>query len=470
MPRIELKEERPLLSPSPYPAKPKTMKTLIVDDELSIRLALSHFLQGRGYEVQGAETGEGALSAAKTFLPDIVFLDWRLPDCDGEDLLKPLISPEIGALVVMMTGHLVLDNAISAMKNGADYYFPKPLDLNHVAVILEKLEEKIKLSEENEYFRRISERRGSDGIILGDSPQIIKIQRLTTLLARNTSTPVLILGESGSGKEVVAQSIHLLSGIKGQMVEVNCASLSEHLLESELFGHEKGAFTDAKETKKGLFEIADGGTIFFDELAEMPLPIQAKLLKVLDSKKFRRVGGVADIQSSARFMAATNRDIVSMVKKGLFREDLFYRIAVLPIHVPPLRERGKDITILAGYFADLISESMGKGKPLFSPETLGFLQRYNWPGNVRELKNVIERALILSHNDEIHPDHLPAEIRCNPSQIVFSPDFNELRPLSKIKDDYIDHVLRMTGNNHSRSAAILGISRSTLLAGLRNKT
>src|SRR6266702_5221463 len=189
-PGTEPKEERPLLSPSPYPAKTKTMKALIVDDELSIRLALSHFLQGRGYEVQGAETGEGALSAAKTFLPDIVFLDWRLPDCDGEDLLKPLISPEIGALVVMMTGHLVLDNAISAMKNGADYYFPKPLDLNHVAVVLEKLEEKIKLSEQNEYFRRVSEMRGSDTIILGDSPQIIKVQRLSTLLSRNISTPV----------------------------------------------------------------------------------------------------------------------------------------------------------------------------------------------------------------------------------------------------------------------------------------
>jgi len=459
-----------LFSPSPYPAKAKAMKALIIDDELSIRLALSHFLLGRGYEVQGSESGEGALSVAKTFLPDIVFLDRRLPDCDGEDLLKLLISPEIGALVVMMTAYVELDNAISAMKNGADYYFPKPLDLNHVAVVLGKLEEKIKLSEENEYFRRVSEMRGGDSVILGDSTQIIKVQRLTTLLARNISTPVLILGESGSGKEVVAKSIHLLSGAKGQMVEVNCASLSENLLESELFGHEKGAFTDAKETKKGLFEIADGGTIFFDELAEMPLPIQAKLLKVLDSKKFRRVGGIADIQSSARFMAATNRDIVSMVKKGLFREDLFYRISVFPIHVPPLRERGKDITILAGYFADRISESMGKGKPMFHPETLGFLQKYNWPGNVRELKNVIERALILSNNDQIHPDHLPAEIRRNPLKIVFSPDFAELHPLSKIKDDYIDHVLKITGNNHSRSAAILGISRSTLLAGLRKKT
>ena len=459
-----------MFSPSPFPAKAKTMKALVIDDELSIRLALTHFLRGRGYDVREAETGEGALSAAKTFLPDIVFLDRRLPDCNGEDLLKPLTSPEIGALVVMMTGHVVLDNAVSAMKNGAEYYFPKPLDLNHVAVVLEKLEDKIKLSSENEYFRRVSEMRGADSIILGDSSQIIKVHRLTTLLARNISTPVLILGESGSGKEVVAKSIHLLSGVKGQMVEVNCASLSEHLLESELFGHEKGSFTDAKETKKGLFEIADGGTIFFDELAEMPLPIQAKLLKVLDSKKFRRVGGIADIQSSARFMAATNRDLAAMVKKGLFREDLFYRVSVFPIRVPPLRERGKDITILAGFFADQISESMGKGKPRFSPETLVFLQNYDWPGNVRELKNVIERALILSNNDDIHPDHLPAEIRHDPLETVFSHDCNELRPLSKVKDDYIDHVLKITGNNHSRSAAILGISRSTLLAGLRKKT
>lgn len=456
-----------MFSPFPYPDKKRAIKALIVDDEQSIRLALRHFLRGRGYEVLEAETGEGALDIARKFLPHIVFLDQRLPDCTGEDLLKDLISPGIGASVVMMTAFVELDKAVSAMSKGADYYFPKPLDLNHVAVIIEKLEEKIRIFDEIEYFRRMSELHDNDSTILGNSPQIIKVQRLTSLLAHNINTPVLILGESGSGKELVAKSIHLLSGVKGKLVEVNCASLSENLLESELFGHEKGAFTDAKEAKKGLFEIADDGTIFFDELGEMPLSIQAKLLKVLDAQKFRRVGGVADLRSSARFMAATNRDLMSMVKKGLFREDLYYRISVFPLHVPPLRERGKDVSILANYFAARIGDSMGKGKAAISPEAMSYLQIYKWPGNVRELKNVIERALILSSDGEILSDHLPAEMRCNPSAAVGFPGFTELRSLAKIKEEYIDHVLKATGNNHSRTAAILGISRSTLLSGLK---
>lgn len=455
--------------PSPYSETRKTIKALIVDDEPSIRVALSHFLRGRGYEVQVAETGQSALAVAQTFLPHLIFLDQRLPDCDGEDLLKNFTSPDIRALVVMMTAYVELDKAVSAMSKGADYYFPKPLDLVHVAVIIEKLEEKIWLSDEIECFKRMSGKRDSDTMILGDSSPIIKVQRLAALLARNIGTPVLILGESGSGKELVAKSIHVLSGVKGQMVEVNCASLSESLLESELFGHEKGAFTDARETKKGLFEIADGGTIFFDEIGEMPLPIQAKLLKVLDSKKFRRVGGVTDIHSSARFMAATNRDLAAMVKKRQFREDLFYRISVFPIHVPPLRERGADVVILASYFAARIGGKMGKGKPVISPEVMTNLQQYTWPGNVRELKNIIERALILSSDGEIFPDHLPPEIKGSASASVGFPVCSDLCSLVSMENNYIDYVLKMTGNNHSRTAAILGISRSTLLSRLKKK-
>ena len=468
-PETTLKEALPLFSPFQYPDIKKTIKVLVVDDEYSIRLALRHFLQGRGYEVMESETGEGALDVAQKFLPNIVFLDQRLPDCSGEALLKSLTSPEIGAAVVMMTAYVELDNVVSAMSKGAEYYFPKPLDLKHIAIIIERLEEKIRLSEEIDYFKRMNELRDHDCTILGDSPHIIKVQRLTSLLARNINTPVLILGESGSGKELVAKSIHLLSGVKGQLVEVNCASLSENLLESELFGHEKGAFTDAKEAKKGLFEIAGDGTIFFDELGEMPLSIQAKLLKVLDAQKFRRVGGVADLQSSARFMAATNRDLLSMVRKRLFREDLYYRISVFPIHVPPLRERGADVSILSNYFAAKIGESMGKGKAVISPEAMSYLRMYKWPGNVRELKNVIERALILSVEGEILAEHLPVEMRCNPSVTVGFSGFTELRSLARIKEEYIEYVLKATGNNHSRAAAILGISRSTLLSGLKKK-
>ena len=330
-----------MFSPFPYPEKRKHQGTHSRrrDTLYGLHCAISY--GAKGYEVEEAKPVKVLWTLPHKFLPDMVFLDQRLPDCNGEDLLKDLTSPEIGASVVMMTAYVELDKVVSAMSKGAEYYFPKPLDLKHIAVIIEKLEEKIRLTEEIEYFKRMNELRDNDCTILGNSPQIIKVQRLTSLLARNANTPVLILGESGSGKELVAKSIHMLSGVKGQLVEVNCASLSENLLESELFGHEKGAFTDAKDAKKGLFEIAGDGTIFFDELGEMPLSIQAKLLKVLDAQKFRRVGGVADLQSSARFMAATNRDLMSMVKKRLFREDLYYRISVFPIHVPPLRERGR---------------------------------------------------------------------------------------------------------------------------------
>lgn len=444
------------------------MRALVIDDENSIRLALTHFLSGRGYEVFQAGTGAEGLAVAQSALPDIVFLDQRLPDMEGETLLHSLTAPEIGAGVIMMTAYVELDRAVQAMKNGAAYYFPKPLDLDQVVDILASMEERLKLQYEVEHFRQLNG-PPNDELIIGESPQIIKIQRLISLLAKNSSTPVLILGESGSGKELVARSIHSRCGFSGPLVEINCASLSENLLESELFGHEKGAFTDARETKRGLFEIADTGTIFFDELAEMPLSIQAKLLKVLDAGKFRRVGGLADIKSNARFMAATNRDIAAMVKKGAFREDLYYRINVLPITVPPLRERGRDVVVLADYFARRIGKNMGKGKIGISPVAMALLLDYNWPGNVRELKNVIERALILTAGREILPEHLPFEMRQNKAMPSAPAGDERLRPLCEVEDEYIAHVLQFTGNNHSRTATTLGISRSTLLAKLKKK-
>lgn len=444
------------------------MKALVIDDEYAVRLALLHYLRSRGYDAEAASSGVEGIAVAKSFVPDMVFLDQRLPDMEGEQLLQLLTSPTIGASVVMMTAYVELDRAVQAMKNGADYYFPKPLDLDHVSIILDKLEKKIQLANEADHYRRLCEMRGDDDLLMGESPQVIKIQRLIALLAKNVTTPVLILGESGSGKELVAKAIHSLSGIKGPLVEINCASLTDNLFESEIFGHEKGAFTDARDSKKGLYEIANDGTIFFDELAEMPLAIQAKLLKVLDTKKFRRVGGVNDIYSNARFMAATNRDIVSLVKNGHFREDLYYRINILPITLPPLRERGKDVLILASYFAGKISGRMGKISGTISPGATEYLLSYDWPGNVRELKNVVERALILSPTGEILPEHLPMEIRKDSAQFASYSHPPALLPLSKIEEEYIAHVLRMCDNNHSRTASILGISRSTLLAKLKN--
>ncbi len=443
------------------------MKALIIDDEPGIRLSLGHFLKSRGYETLESANGSDGLEIARSSCPDIVFLDKRLPDCDGESLLPLLISPEIGSSVIMMTAYVELDKAVMLMKQGAEYFFPKPFDLNHLALVLESIEERLRLKNELLHCRNLHGQGGLPTSIIGISPQINRIHRLISLLAQNRSTPVLILGESGSGKELVATAIHQQSPLSGPFVEINSASLSETLLESELFGHEKGAFTDASKIKKGLFEIADNGTIFFDELAEMPLSVQAKLLKVLDTRVYRRVGGVADLKSNARFIGATNRDLGEMVKKGLFREDLFYRINILPLTVPPLRERGRDIIVLAEHFIRSLSEEMGKSRIRMTGEFMEALTKYRWPGNVRELKNVIERALILVENHEIALEHLPLEMRSSTSLPPVNNRAAEFPSLQQIENDHIKAALQWTDNNHSRTAAILGISRSTLLVKLK---
>lgn len=445
------------------------MKALIIDDEKSIRLSLAHFLRPRGYELKEAGCGNEALALTKEWLPDLVFLDRRLPDMDGESLLPYFVAPEINASVILMTGYVELDKAVQAMRKGAEYFFPKPLDLQQVALMLDRLEVGFKLKNEINHHRRLCGQNGTSDIIIGESPQIIVLQRLIDLMAKNSATPVLIYGESGTGKELVARAIHRQSGATGPLVEINCASLSETLLESELFGHEKGAFTDAKQVKRGLFELAADGTIFFDELAEMPLAIQAKMLKVLDTMTFRRVGGLADIKNTARFIGATNRDIAGMVKSGLFREDLFYRINVMPINVPPLRDRGRDIDMLSYYFVKTLGESMGKGTRKISAEAMNCLKRTSWPGNIRELKNVLERALIISETREILPEHLPQELRISDSFAPPKVTENEIRPLWQVEEEHIEKALLATSKNHSRTASLLGISRSTLLAKLKKK-
>lgn len=443
------------------------MKALIIDDEAGIRLALSHFLRQRGYQTMEAGTGSDGLAAAKKSLPDIVFLDQKLPDMDGDSLLPYLIAPEIGTCVIMMTAYVELDKAVRIMKQGAEYYFPKPFDLAHLALILESIEARTRVKNEVVHFRNLYDQPAGASKIIGVSPHIIRIQRLIALLARNQATPVLILGESGCGKELVARAIHQQSGVKGPLIEINSASLSETLLESELFGHEKGAFTDASTNKRGLFELADNGTIFFDELAEMPLAIQAKLLKVLDTKFFRRVGGVADLKSNARFIGATNKDLAAMVSAGLFREDLYYRINVIPVTIPPLRDRGGDIIVLAEHFIQLFGEERGRPRIGASTGFMEALTRYRWPGNVRELKNVIERAIILAEGKAITVEHLPLELRTFAPLETTSNVPAQLQTLQQIEDEHVRAVLKYTGGNHSRSAVILCISRSTLLAKLK---
>lgn len=443
------------------------MKALIIDDEATIRLSLGHFLSRRGFEVKEAASGSEGLSIAREFLPDIVLLDLKLPDIDGEELLPHLVSPEIAARVLVMTAFADFDLAVRAIKNGAEYFFQKPFELEQVTTILARIEEQLALKKELTKYRLLYEHSADETKIIGFSTQIIKVQRLIGLLAKNPATTVLILGESGTGKELVANAIHRQSGATGPLVEINSASLSESLLESELFGHEKGAFTDAGKQKAGLFELAVDGTIFLDEVAEMPLPIQAKLLKVLDSKRFRRVGGVVDITTNARFIGATNRDLLDLVKKGLFREDLYYRINVMPINIPPLRDRGRDAIILAEHFARQLGLAMNKREITVSAAAMELIARYQWPGNIRELKNIIERAIIYTQENEILPEHLPIELSKSPLAPVFSGIPQKVLSLRQAEEQHISKILQTTGNNHSRTAALLGISRSTLLSKLK---
>jgi DNA-binding NtrC family response regulator len=443
------------------------MKALIIDDETGVRLALAHYLQQRGYQTLEAGSGTEGLLIARRELPDIVFLDLQLPDMSGEALLPLLVAPEIGTCVIMMTTDVELDQAVRVMKAGAEYFFPKPFDLSRLALMLENIEKQSRLKREVVHSRKLHKQPAADSRIIGISPQIIRVQRLIGLLAKNPATPVLILGESGCGKELVARAIHQQSGLKGPLIEINSASLSESLLESELFGHEKGAFTDASRSKSGLLELADNGTIFFDELAEMPLAIQAKLLKVLDTRLFRKVGGVTDLKSNARFIGATNRDLAGRVSAGLFREDLYYRINVIPITIPPLRKRSGDIMVLAEHFIKQFGEERGRPRIGATAEFLEAIGRYPWPGNVRELKNVIERAIILSEGNAITDEHLPFELRTQLPASINSAIPTEPQSLQQIEDAHIRAVLEFTGGNHSRSAIILGISRSTLLAKIK---
>ena len=438
------------------------MKALIVDDEPGIRFSLGYFLSQRGYELQEASTSSEGLSRAREFLPDIVFLDMHLPDSDGELILPHLVVPEIGARVIMMTAYAQIEKAVRSMKCGAENFLAKPFDLEQLSLILERIESQIQREKEAEQYRQLYSTSIQRAELIGNSSLMLRIQRLIALMAENRSTPVLILGESGSGKELIARAIHRRSKQKGPLVEINSACLSDALLESELFGHEKGAFTDASGTKIGLFELANNGTIFFDEIGEMPLSIQAKLLKVLDTKKFRRVGGVTDITTNARFVGATNRDLLNLVHKGAFREDLYYRIHVMPILIPPLRERGNDITLLAEHFAHTLGNDMGKGAKRISLAAMDVLVRYSWPGNVRELRNVIERAIILAEGEEILPVHIPSELRLQPLPLQMNSADAHIKSLQKIEDEYIEHVLRVTGNHHTNTATLLGISRSTL--------
>jgi two-component system response regulator AtoC len=436
---------------------------LIIDDEQSIRQSLGYLFRGKGFSVHVAANISDGLKQAWTARPDLVILDNRLPDGTGLQALELIKADYPDMMVIMLTAYANVPDAVLAIRKGAYDYLTKPVDLDALEIAVARALETQELKKEN-LVLKLQRNSSNIGGIIGSSREIHKLHLIISVLAENPDATVLITGESGTGKELTARTIHMMSSRKEKpFIDINCASLTEHFLESELFGHEKGAFTDAKEMKKGLLEVADGGTIFLDEIAELSIGLQPRLLRVIETKTFRRVGGTRDIKVDVRIMAATNKDISDPENRKNFREDLYYRLCVMPIHMPALRERDKDVLELARHF---LSQGAGFKKNISEIDRSceEYLLAYGWPGNVRELKNVIERAVMLSPGPAITPEHLPRELletkrSDNPSAPPSS--------LDEMEKDHIREVMEYAGKNQSYAARLLGISRSTLISKLR---
>ena len=435
---------------------------LLIDDEPDVIRSLGRFFERAGWEVHRAMTGEEGIRLYEAVHPDLVLLDLYLPGISGIDALEVLVPRD--ATVVMLTGHGDIATAVEAMKLGAENFLTKPVELDHLAAAADRAMEKTELRRANRTLAgRLAEGRHTS--TLGGSSRMREIARQVELLAASEGTTVLLLGESGTGKGWVAQMLHAHSPrARAPFVEVNCAGLSANFLDSELFGHEKGAFTDAKTMKRGLFEVAHGGTLFLDEVGDLAPDLQPKLLKVLERKTFRRLGGTREIEVDVRLVAATNRDLEAEVAAGRFREDLYYRLHVLPLTLPPGRERSREDLL------ELVHRLMGdlravhpRGAPRLSDAALRLLLAYGWPGNVRELRNVLERALVLSLGEEIIlPEHLPPEVRAPSPSAAPVREHQSLMTLEEMERRHIERTLVMLDGNRTHAAEAMGISRATL--------
>ncbi|MDH5627480.1 MAG: sigma-54 dependent transcriptional regulator, partial [Candidatus Krumholzibacteria bacterium] len=381
---------------------------LLVDDQDTIRFFLEKTLKQEGYEAVTARTGAEAIEKARAVVPDLVLLDLKLPDMDGLEVLRKIkeIFPEIG--VVMITAFGDIETAVNAMKNGAYDFVSKPINLDQLLMVIKKGLESERLNREVLQLKRKMDPEVGFDYILGDSAGMKRVYEIVQQVAKSDTTTVLIEGESGVGKEMIARLIHRYSNRAGKpFMDINCASLPETLLESELFGYEKGAFTDAKGQKQGLLELANRGSLFLDEIGEMSLTIQVKLLRVLERMEFRRLGGTQDINVSVRVISATNRDLQKEVDEQRFRADLFYRLKVVPLYIPPLRERREDLLKFANYFINMFNTKFNKNFTEIADEARQLLLTYPWPGNIRELKNVIERVVLLENGPVLRREMLP---------------------------------------------------------------
>jgi len=438
---------------------------LVVDDERNIRTLCSRVLAGDQLEVHGVGTGKEGLQTADEVSPDLVLLDLRLPDMDGLEVLRSLKGRHPETAVIIITGFGQIQSAVEAMKAGATDYLEKPFEhLDKLKLAVARALEEVRARREIQRLHRLQEKEYRVDQLIGDSEGTRRLRDLIAKLARSEAATILIHGESGTGKELVARGLHYESSRRDSpFMEVNCAAITETLFESELFGHEKGAFTDAKAAKKGLMELADRGTLFLDEVSEMSLNSQAKFLRVLQERVLRRVGGTRDIKVDLRIIAATNRPLETRVKEGLFREDLFYRLNVIPIHISPLRERREDIMALARHFVLDANTRFHKSIKGFTPEAERLMATYQWPGNVRELRNLIERLVILGSSDQIEPEHLPVQFATQVRQhAVAESSTDEPRTLAEVERAYIAQIMQRVESNKSKAAKILGISRQTL--------
>jgi len=437
---------------------------LVVDDEESIRESLKGILQDEGFRPLVAEDGEEGLTILRDESPDIILLDIWMPGLDGIETLKKIREEYPEQLVIMMSGHGTIETAVKATKLGAFDFIEKPLSLEKVLLSIQNALKVGELVAEN---RSLKAKLAKDYEMIGDSPAI-SVLKEQIAIAAPTSAWVLITGENGTGKELVARAIHKLSARRGKpFVEVNCAAIPEELIESELFGHEKGAFTGATALRKGKFDLAHEGTLFLDEIGDMSLKTQAKVLRILQEHKFERVGGSRTLEVDVRVIAATNKHLEEEIERGNFREDLFYRLNVLPFHVPPLRQRLEDIELLSEYFMGYFCRKEGRETKTFSPEALKAMKAYTWPGNVRELKNIVERLAIMVPSRTIGVENLPASItgfRAEEEPLVDDSDgdhtFREARDL--FEREFILKKLRENDWNVSKTAESIQVERSNL--------
>lgn len=441
-------------------------KVLVIDDELLIRMSLESGLSDLGYQVRCADTISEGLSLAAKLHPDAILLDNRVGEERGIDRIPDFKKLDEDVILILMTAYGSVSQAVEAMKLGVSHYVQKPFDLDEIDLVITRAMEQL-LSRRSLELMKLRPRK-----LLGESSAICRIRQEIRVLAENDNVDILICGETGTGKEVVVNTIHEQSSRHDKpLVKINCGAIPENLLESELFGHEKGSFTGADKTKKGLIELANGGTVFLDEVGELPLAMQAKLLTFLEDRSFKRVGGLQDIEVNIRVAAATNRDLEAEVQKGRFREDLYYRLNVMQIRIPPLRERPEDIPVLCRFYLQHFNRKFNKSLQDIAPEFLALLQSYYWKGNVRELRNVMERCVLFSRQSV-----LTGEETCLDTLLAVRPRAGGSFPMHDLSQQsidlkhevdaferaYIDQAMQLSGGNLSQAAQMLGCTRFTL--------